>query len=215
MKKIILILFLFLLCYACYYIYNITEDHRLYVVSIGDNIPSINNIKNNNLVINTDFTNKDYDINELLDIIKYNKEITINDNPLSIHRLLNKADIVIISIGMNDIYYKLNTDSKEIYTYLNNIIHNYEEILIEISKYTYQKVYILGYYNITNKNTDIFTYVNYKLKKLTNKYHYTYIDLNKIFNNHPEYLLKKDQFYLNNKGIDKINKLIVENLKKT
>ncbi len=204
MKKIILILFLFFLLFSCYYIYNITEDNNLYIVSIGDNVANISNVDNT-------YINKDYHITDLLNIIKYNQE---NNNQISIHRLLNKADILIISIGMNDIYYKLNNNHKEIYTYLNNIINNYEEILNEISKYNYNQVYILGYYNITNKNNDIFTYINYKLKQITNSYKYTYIDLNSIFYNHHEYLIDKDTYYLNQKGIDKINRKIVEISKK-
>lgn len=216
MKKIILILFLFLLCYSCYYIYNITEKKTLNVMSIGDNI-SVDKYLNNNKIIesyNIDFVNKDNHITDILNTIKYNKEITKGNKSISIHQVLKKSDIVIISIGMNDIYYKLNNDTKEIYTYLNNILLIYEEILKLISKYEYKEVFILGYYNIYNKQNDIFTYTNYKLKKITNKYNYTFINLNNIFYNNQKYLQKIDNYYLNNKGIKQINDFIVEKLEK-
>lgn len=217
MKKIISILFLFLLCFICYYVYNLTEDKKLYVLSIGDNIANNEYIKNNKQVstYNNDFINRDSRIIDLLNIIKYNEELDKNNKSVSIHQLLKKSDILIISIGMNDLYYKLNDNTKEIYTYLNNMIDNYEEILKEINRYDYEKVFVLGYYNISNKNNDIFTYINYKLKKITNNYDYTYLELNKILYNNQKYLLKKDNFYLNNDGYQQIYNLIVEKLKKT
>ena len=126
MKKIILVLFLFLLLYSCYIIYNLTEDNNKYVTLIGDEIannPYFQNI-DNLLKINKDFINKDYHISDLLDTIKYNKEIKINNNEKSIHQVLKKTDILVLSIGMNDIYYKINDNPKEIYSYLNNIINS-------------------------------------------------------------------------------------------
>lgn len=215
MKKIISILFLFLLCYACYYIYNKTENKKLYISLIGDDISSNPYLKSNNKIsnINKDFINENYHITDLLNTIKYNKEITKDNKTCSIHRVLKKSDIIILSIGMNDIYYKLNDNTKEIYTYLNNIINDYEQILNIISKYEYKEVYILNYYNKSNKYNDIFTYINYKLKELSNKYNYTYIDL-KILNNNQIYYKNNNDFTLNNAGYYQIYKIIVEKLKK-
>ena len=116
---------------------------------------------------------------------------------------------------MNDLYYKLNDNTKEIYTYLNSMINNYELIIKEISRYDYKQVYILGYYNITNNNNDIFTYINYKLSSIAKNYNYTFIDTNKILNNKQEYYKKETNFNLNNKGYYQIFNILVENLKKS
>lgn len=215
MKKIISILFLFLLCYACYYIYNKTEDNKISISLIGDNIANNPYLLPNEQIklINKDFINDNYHITDLLNIIKYNQEIEINNKTESIHKLLKESDIIILSIGMNDIYYKLNDNTKEIYTYLNNIINNYELILKEISKYDYKDIYILGYYDTFDKYNDIFTYINYKLNNLSKTYHYTYLDL-KILNNTPNYYQNKDSYDLNKAGYQQIYKLIVEKLKK-
>lgn len=216
MKKIILILFLFFLLYACYIVYNLTEDNNKYITIIGDEIANNPYLKNIDIIlVNNDFINKDYHINDLLNIIKYNQELDIDNKTESIHQLLKKSDIVILSIGMNDIYYKLNDNTKEIYTYLNNMINNYELIIKEISKYDYQEVYILGYYNITNKNNDIFTYINYKLSNIAKNYNYTFIDTNKKLNNKPEYYQNETSFNLNDKGYYQIFNILVENLKKS
>lgn len=212
MKKIILVLFLFL---SCYYIYNQTEEKKLSCLVIGDTIADNNYLENNELVTeyNNNYINNDYRIIDLVNIIKYNEEIEINDKHISIHRLLKNADILIISIGMNDIYSKLNSDTKDIYTYINNMINNMEILYDEIDRYSYKKVIVLGYYNITNKNNDLFTYLNYKMKIITEKYNYKYIELNNILKNNPNFLKKSNSYELNNRGYNEINKIIVENLK--
>ena len=212
MKKIILVLFLFL---SCYIIYNLTEKKSLSCLVIGDKIADNPYLKENNIITeyNNYYINQDYHINDLINIIKYNEELEINNKKISIHRLLKINDILIISIGMNDIYYKINEDTKNIYTYINNMVNNMEILLEEINKYNYKKVIVLGYYNITNKHNDLFTYLNYKMKKITNKYNYEYLELNNILKNNPRYLQNSNNFNLNNQGYNEISKIIVEKLK--
>ena len=212
MKKIILVLFLFL---SCYLIYNITEKKSLSCLVIGDKIADNQYLKENNIITeyNNNYINKDYRITDLINVIKYNEEIEIDNKKISIHRLLKNNDILIISIGMNDIYYKINEDTKNIYTYINNIVNNMEILLEEINQYNYKKVIVLGFYNITNKHNDLFTYLNYKMKRITNKYNYEYLELNNILKNNPYYLENSNNFNLNNKGYNEISKIIVEKLK--
>ena len=215
MKKIIIIFFFFLSIVTCYIVYKLTENETVYISSIGDTISKnmyINKLENN-IIYNLDYVSKDYRIIDLQNIIKYNQEKDINNKPISIHQILKQTDILILSIGMNDIYYKLNNDTKEIYTYINKMLNDYDIILNTISKYEYDKVFIFGYYNIYNNYNDIFMYANYKLKKLSKKYNYIYIDLNDIFKNNPQYLQKTNQFYPNNMGYLKIIELIVEKMK--
>ena len=213
MKKIILILFLFL---SCYLIYTYTEDNTLSYLVIGDTIADNPYIKNNPQIkkYNNSYISNDFRITDLINVIKYNEETNINNKKISIHRLLKNSDVIIISIGMNDIYYKLNSDTKDIYTYLNDIIEKMEILLSEINRYHYTQVLVLGYYNITNNNNDIFTYLNYKLKKTIEKYRYEYIELNDTLKNSPHLYKKANHFTLNSQGYNEINKIIVEKLKK-
>ena len=212
MKKIILVLFLFL---SCYVIYNLTEKKSLSCLVIGDKIADNSYLKENNIITeyNNYYINQDYRISDLINIIKYNEEIEINNKKISIHRLLKNNDILIVSIGMNDIYYKINEDTKNIYTYINNMVNNMEILLEEINQYNYKKVIFLGYYNITNKHNDLFTYLNYKMKRITNKYNYEYLELNNIIKNNQYYLQNSNNFNLNNRGYNEISKIIVEKIK--
>ena len=208
MKKIISILFLFFICISCYFIYNITEKKEITYLLVGDSVANNPNLIKNN---NNTYVDNDYRILDIANILKYNEEI---DN-VSLFRKLKENDIIILSIGMNDLYYKLNDNTKNIYTYLNEMLDNYKLILDYISKYNYKKVYVLGYYNITDKYHDLFTYTNYKLSRLAKEYNYNYLNLEKIFHNHPEYLQKYTNYYPNNAGYYQIYKLIVENFQKS
>lgn len=201
----------------CYFIYELTDNDNLTCLVIGDSIADNIYLRENKKInnYNNQFINKDYRMIDLLHIIKYNEEINYQNKTISIHQLLKQSDIVIISIGMNDIYAKLEDDPKNMYTYLNEMVNNMELILDEISRYKNAKIIVLGYYNIFDKKNDLFTYINYKIKRITEKHDYIYIDTNKNLNNNQKYLLKNNQFYLNDHGYQEINELIVEKLEKT
>lgn len=201
----------------CYLIYELTDNDNLTCLVIGDSIADNIYLRENKKInnYNNQFISKDYRMIDLLHIIKYNEEINYQNKTISIHQLLKQSDIVIISIGMNDIYAKLEDDPKNMYTYLNEMVNNMELILDEISRYKNAKIIVLGYYNIFDKKNDLFTYINYKIKRITEKHDYIYIDTNKNLNNNQKYLLKNNQFYLNNHGYQEINELIVEKLEKT
>ena len=162
MKKIIYLLFLFLFIFMCYLIYELTDNDNLTCLVIGDSIADNIYLRENKKInnYNNQFINKDHRMIDLLHIIKYNEEINYQNKTISIHQLLKQSDIVIISIGMNDIYAKLEDDPKNMYTYLNEMVNNMELILDEISRYKNAKIIVLGYYNIFDKKNDLFIYIN-------------------------------------------------------
>ena len=223
MKKVILILILFL---SCYFIYNQTSNDKLYYLTIGDSLSKGTNeygivsygyneyvreyLEENKKLegFNKTFTDNDYRIIDIIKILEYNEK---KDN-YSLNRLIKKADIITISLGMNELYYKLEKNNQNIYTYIDNMIKNYYKLSNYINKFHHNKVYVLGFYNTTGKSDDIFTYSNHKLKEMCSKYNYIYVDLSKILTNNPNYFEKRDGFIPNNNGYHKISQIIVENL---
>lgn len=93
----------------CYLIYELTDNDNLTCLVIGDSIADNIYLRENKKInnYNNQFINKDNRMIDLLHIIKYNEEINYQNKTISIHQLLKQSDIVIISIGMNDIYAKL------------------------------------------------------------------------------------------------------------
>lgn len=225
MKKVFLILTLFL---SCYFIYSKTEGNKKNYLVIGDSLSKgINEygivsygysdfikdyLEEKNILkkYNNTFTSIDYKVSDLVTILEYNK----SKNDITLNRLIKEANIITISIGMQEIYYKIDKNNQNIYTYIDNMINNYNKILNYISKFHHDKVYILGYYNISSGDIDIISYANYKLNTLTKKYNYIYVDLSKILDNNPQYISQNNNNYLPNiKGYQKISQIIVENLK--
>ncbi len=222
MKKVLFVLILFL---SCYLIYNKTIDNRKFFLAIGDSLSKGVNeygivsygyndyikdyLISNNLLKRYDktYTSSDYRLKDIIRILDYNE---IKDGE-SLNRLIKEADIITISLGMNELYSKMDANTNN-YTYIDNLIKDYSYILNKISKFHHDKVYILGFYNISSKNNDLFTYTNYKLKNLCNLYNYTYVELSNILNNNPSYFTNNKSFIPNNDGYRKISQIIVENL---
>ena len=224
MKKVFLILILFL---SCYFIHNKTIDNKVYYLTIGDSLSKglneygivtygyndyVRDYLEKNKVLknyNKTFTNSEYRIIDIIKILEYNEK---KDN-YSLNRLIKEADIITISLGMNELYYKLSNDGQNIYTYIDNMINNYNKILTYIDNFHHDKVFVLGYYNVQGENNDIFNYANYKLEEICNKNNFIYVNLSNIFTNNPKYFKKTDNFIPNDKGYEKISQIIVENLK--
>lgn len=225
MKKVFLILTLFL---SCYFIYTKTEGDKKNYLVIGDSLSKgineygvasygysdfIKDYLENKKILknyNKTYTDVNYKVSDIVKILEYNE----SKNNISLNRLIKEADIITISLGIDEIYYKINKNNQNIYTYIDNMISDYNKILNYISKFHHDKVYILGYYNTTKNNIDIFNYANYKLEVLTKKYNYTYIDLAKILDNNPTYISQISNNYMPNiRGYEKISQIIVENLK--
>lgn len=228
MKKIIFILILFL---SCYFIYNLTFDDKIYYVSLGDALSKGVNTygiktggytdyvkeyletENKLEEFNDIYTDTDYRITDLLRMIEYNETKNIKGTEININRLLKKADVITLSVGMNELYYKFNGDNTNIYNYMNELLFDMEELLKYINKYNHKKVFVLGYYNVLDNQEEI-NYINVKLKKIVNDNKFIYVDLSKILDNNPSYFDKTGNFIPNNEGYLKISKIIIENLKK-
>lgn len=157
---------------------------------------------------NDDFTKKNYRIEDLINDIKSNK--LINNN--YIEQLIHNSNIIVISIGMDELTKYSITDNidKE---YINRFIDNYDDLLFIIRKINDKNIIILGLYsNIYLKESNIII-INSKLKDIANKYNSLYIDINDILKDN-NYFLKKDSYYFNYLAHKKISELIDYSLKK-
>lgn len=192
MKKIIFSIIVFVITFLIYY-FNINE--KIYYVSLGDflsyginNRDIVDNSYSNNIKENyknnlKNYVNysyyDDYRVMDLINDITYNKTVTYNNKEYKLQNLLIKANLLTISIGMNDLIYRKNID----YDYIDNLLNDIEDLLNLIRKYNKDEIYFLSFYNIIG-DKELINYSNKRIKNIciNNKINYVDIsELNKYF----------------------------------
>lgn len=212
MKKIIFIIIVFV---VTFYIYFLNINKKVYYLSLGDYLAY--GINNNNKVQNSYSNNilnkyknnlenyvnysivEDYRVMDLINDINYNKEIIYNNKNYKLQNLLIKANIITISIGMNDLIYKHGGVS---YDYADELLEDINVLLTTIKKYNKDKVYFLSFYDIIN-NSDIIKYVNEKLSNICKENNIYFVDISNL----PKYI--SDSLYPTNDGYSYITDQII------
>ncbi|MBR5370318.1 MAG: hypothetical protein IK137_03330 [Bacilli bacterium] len=178
MNRPIKLLVLIILSLSVYFIYQHTKQSNIKILSLGDNFTIQKNnhielykqsLKNKKVkVIN--YSKEDLTIHELNNLLKTNN---------SLKRDLMESHLLFITIGYNDLIYKIsledNMNTDKLNSIINEISIEYKELLLEINKYYKNKIIIVGYPRSTKDDY----YLNLGIRKLnrilnTNNYINTY-----------------------------------------
>ena len=153
-------------------IFFITKDKKVYYLSLGDSLAA-GQTPNNSIGLSygdyvseylkdkevlefytKSFAKSGYRSIDLLNDLKNNKTVKINGKALTIKHALIKADIVTLSIGSNDLSYKLNIGNEfdlnefdDIYTYVDESIKDIDKLLYELRKSCKEQIMVFGFYN--------------------------------------------------------------------
>ena len=210
MSRPIKLLILIILSLSVYFIYQNTKKTNIQILSLGDGLSKgINSytivdyshlnyyedyLKSKNINVKTisNYSKDDLTIHELLELVK-------NNNYLK--RDLMESHLLFITIGYNDLLYKLSLEEDISIPKLNNIIDEinieYKELLTEIKKYYKNKIIIVGY---PKSNKDDY-YLNLGIRKLnriinTN----TFIDTYNLLSDRNKYFSNPNSYYPNRLG---------------
>lgn len=195
--KLKTILILAVIILLIFLIYLTTLDRKVYYLNLGDElalgeedtygetIEDYLKSKNKLEKYVDEFSTSDYRTTDLIRDIQDNKKVSINEKTQTIKNALIKADLVTLSIGSNDIYYKITTaPPKECYEYIDQVLVDLENLFELIREYCKEDIYMLNYYNAYQKEYDeIFNYINDKLDDLSKLYHIHIIDVSSILKN--------------------------------
>lgn len=187
--KIKTLLVFIIMVVTVFLIYTFTKDNKIYYVDLGINTNNKSysyylkeDIKKKNKLekyINY-FNKEDYRTTDLIRNI--NDNIKIKDK--TIQNVLIKADLITVSIGKNDIYYKLGyTNIDEMYNYVDSILNDIDNLLKLLRKYSKEEIYMIGYYNnysITYQ--ELFDYTNKRVEDLCKTYNINFIDISNLNN---------------------------------
>ena len=117
MNRLIKLISLIFLSTSIYYIYNYTNNSKYVITNLGDAV-SINNNSyiinykkykektNRKVITNNDYANKRQNISQLLLLIK---------NTSKIKKIISESDIIIITLGYNDLLYELSINDMKAY----------------------------------------------------------------------------------------------------
>lgn len=204
MKKIIFISFVFIITFIIYYL-NI--NHKIYYVSLGDylsyGINSENKVDNSySIAIKDKYKDNlenyvnyssldDYRVTDLINDIKYNKEVKFNKKTYKLQNLLIKANLITLSIGMNDLIYANDID----YDYADQLLIDMERLITILRKFNKDRIYYLGFYNIID-NSDLIEYLNKRVEAICKLNNVEYVDISNLYkyikyNNYPS----RDGYY--------------------
>lgn len=230
-KKHLKLIVLILTCILIYIIYNnTTEEKNITYVSLGDGYAtSINSYNvnsygysdylkdylksNNKLHYYYNYSYKDMKIDDLYKDILINYKNKDNEG---IKQILREANLLTLSIGINDIIYKnslikYKTEASE-ERLIKEVTNNMDILIKEIKKYYKYNIYIIGYYNNYPQNSvekEILDKYNKKILIYSKKNDITYI---KIEKNLSKYYENKDSIYPNTLGYEQIYKEILSKI---
>lgn len=179
-----------------------------------DYLKDIKKLRDYNLIFSSPETTIEMVYNKLLK----NEKMNYKNTKTTIRNILNETDYLVISLGLNDLIYKIQTQ-QEINGETINIIMNeldklFDDFINEVRKSYNGEIYVVGYYEpiINNK-----IYTN-AIKKLNNIYkendEVIYISTSIISENNKIFLPNPSSYYPNYKGYQAISSKIIDKISK-
>ena len=142
-------------------------------------------------------------------------EDNIKINGKNIQNILIKADIITLSVGMNDLFSNVtfNNDFS-----VNDLYMKFEEVMVDLENlfkllrtYSKEDIIYIGIYNCLKENSldEFFIYANEQLKKLCDNYKITYLDIYNEFND-STYFDNPNSYFPNKAGYKLISSKIID-----
>lgn len=244
MRKKIILTIIITMCITVI-IYYTKKENKIYYIGLGDGITlgetpyntfgySYSDyikeyLEEENILkfYTNNFAKEDMRIKDLINQFETDEEILINNKTISINEAINKANLVTLTIGSTDLYYKLKIsnnylqaiDYKTMIREVDEIFEKMDEAIKYIKKIYKKDLYVLGFYNpITTDNyinssilNDVFEYTNNKFIKLSKKYNFYFIEVNSIVNQDKDLIPNPKSVHLNYKGYKLIGEHIIDN----
>ncbi len=219
MNKLIKLISLIVISMSVYLIYNKTSNSYYQITSIGDKLSIGNN--NNRLEKNYIDYYKEYIKKEKNKVIvekslsKDNQSINsvllqIKSNPEMKRKIIN-SNLIIITLGYNDLVYNLaieeNRDDITRNKIIKEIKKEYNDLISEIKKYYHKEIIVVGYCKSSDDYLDKGIVELNKILKSNKKIHY--IDTYYLLNNKTKYYINSRSNYPNNRGYYEITKKII------
>ena len=233
MQKLIKLAVLILSVPIIFLIYKTTNKNYINITILGDGLSQgINSYEtldygygdylkdyyqNKNLLKNysKDFTKSDMSIEVLNSYILMNKKVKLNNKKDNIKHILTESSVIIMSIGLNDLLYKITLSDKKISTIntiVNDVYNDLKKLIKEINKYN-DKLCIVGYYESNKYNYKMNYAITMYNELIKNTENVIYIETNSYIKD-SKYLENPYSYYPNTKGYQQISSKILSKIGK-
>ena len=235
-KKYIKLIIFFIICLIIFLIFKYNNHHNVTYIALGDSFALGKNaygqfdygysdyvkdylVKNNKLnKYFKAFSEEDASINTLYQNITFNKKIKLNNREFNLKQSLREANILTLSIGINDLIYKLSIINKNDISSIDKIIASIEKdfnnLIIEIKKYYPKEILVVGYYNIYPQNATYEYAINELNKIYIKNKDVIYINIYELINNNHEYVPNFLNYYPSTEGYKLISEQIITKISK-
>lgn len=170
MKKYLKLILLIFTLLSIYFIYQKTKEKNIIYLPLGDtfliseeynylDIVTEELKENQKLRFSTqEYLNSEQSLLSLYQDIKYNKKIEIEEKEMNIRHLLREANLLTLSIGLNDLREEVHKQ-KEIdlqtgHEIIANIENRLDQTINEIEKYYKGDIYLIGFYDLYPSNKE-------------------------------------------------------------
>lgn len=238
MKKILCLLTICLLVYTIYYF---NHNDKITYISIGDSLSVgidsngntnygysnylANYLKDKDLLkeYNNYFSTSGTRVIDLKNKLETNWTIKKDGKSLSLKKCLREAELVTLSVGMDDILTELtlstvsveNLSNKEITTIVDKTVNELDSLFKELSKYAKKDIIFIGFYNPLEEETltaeRLYTYLITKTKNLCKTYDIEYLDIYNLFKKNKDYIDNPTNIYPTTEAYQMIATKIIEN----
>lgn len=196
MKKYLLLLLIPLLIFLIYYF---NRDTKILILNISDTENPyteyiLNYYQNKGKLegYNNLFSKSDYRITDMIMDIENNKEVLNKDKKQTIKNALIRSDIITLTIGNTDLYYKMNCyDSQEMYEYVDNLLKDYQILFRNVRKVTKETIIVFGYTSLKNSDKKVIDYFNGRLEELCQEFKIYFVEVDSKTNKKLDTILKE------------------------
>ncbi len=223
MHRFIKLVSLFIISLSVYWVYQKTVNEYYQIMSIGDQYSlgiTSYGVKGNSYLdymqdsllqkkskveINNKYNQKDQSIKNSLISLKQIPEIKKD---------LYDTDILILSLGYNDLMYALTIEENEkemnIMTIISKIEKNYDDLITEIRKYYKEDIIVIGYMEDDRYDSNKQIGIKELNKVLKENKDITYIDVNNLLKDREKYYSNSRTTYPNSLGYKYIAAKIIQ-----
>ncbi len=211
---------------SIYFIYTMNDDENVVYTALGDSFALgencygeigygysdylADNLKQEDRLnyYTKTFSEKNLSIRNLKEKIITNQKIKVGKREFNLKHTLRDSSILTLSIGLNDLIYKLSLEENLTDSNIKQIVidtsKDFKGLIKEIKKYYPYKIYVVGYYITENMSKGLKKAILELNEKYQQNEEIIFVDTSHLFENRKDFLENPNNIHPNTLGYQAI-----------